>query len=100
MLGANPATRALLMPEQLSSLEMRAVERRLGWLPATFNVGAAQIQCVGALFRDDLPTFVREFQPIVSALRALHEWRSRPATCFNKVADRVCGLKIDDIRES
>ena len=41
MLGANPATRALLMPEQVSSPEMRAVERRLGWLPATLNVAAA-----------------------------------------------------------
>ena len=39
MLGANAATRALLMPEQVSSPEMQAVERRLGWLPATLNVG-------------------------------------------------------------
>ncbi len=42
MLGANAATRALLMPEQVNSPEMQAVERRLGWLPATLNVGATQ----------------------------------------------------------
>jgi asparagine synthase (glutamine-hydrolysing) len=46
MLGANPATRALLMPEQVSSPEMQAVERRLGWLPATLNMAAAQANSV------------------------------------------------------
>ena len=51
MLGANPATRALLMPTQVDSPEMRAVERRLGWLPATLNVAAAQTNSVAA-FRD------------------------------------------------
>jgi asparagine synthase (glutamine-hydrolysing) len=68
MLGANPATRALLMPTQVSSPEMQAVERRLGWLPATLNVGAAMTNGVAPLFRDDLPANVREFQPLVSAL--------------------------------
>jgi asparagine synthase (glutamine-hydrolysing) len=43
MLGANPATRAILMPEQVDSSEMQAVERRLGWLPAPLNVPAAQM---------------------------------------------------------
>ena len=41
MLGANAATRALLMPEQVDSPEMQAVQRRLGWLPATLNFTAA-----------------------------------------------------------
>lgn len=67
MLGANPATRALLMLEQVDSAEMQAVERRLGWLPATLNVSAAQTNSVAPLFRDDLPASVREFQPLVSA---------------------------------
>ena len=71
MLGANPATRALLMPEQVNSPEMQAVERRLGWLPATLNVGAAQMNSVAPLFREDLPVSVREFQPLVSALDRL-----------------------------
>ena len=71
MLGANPATRALLMPEQVSSPEMHAVQRRLGWLPATLNVGAAQMNSVAPLFREDLPVSVREFQPLVSALDRL-----------------------------
>jgi asparagine synthase (glutamine-hydrolysing) len=71
MLGANPATRALLMPDQVSSPEMQAIERRFGWLPATLNVAAAQTNSVAAMFRDDLPASVREFQPMVSALDRL-----------------------------
>jgi asparagine synthase (glutamine-hydrolysing) len=71
MLGANPATRALLMPEQVTTPEMQAVARRLGWVPATLNVSAAQTNSTAPLFRDDLPSAVREFQPLVSALDRL-----------------------------
>ena len=55
MLGANAATRALMMPEQVDSPEIQAVERRLGWLPATLNMYAVQSNSVAPLFRDDLP---------------------------------------------
>src|SRR4051794_12397656 len=71
MLGANEATRALIMPEQLDSPELHAVERRLGWLPATFNMAAAQSNSVAGLFRDDLPAAVREYRPLMSALDRL-----------------------------
>ena len=71
MLGANAATRSLMMPEQVNSPEMRAVERRLGWMPATLNVGAAQANAAAPLFRDDLPANVRDYQPLVSALDRL-----------------------------
>jgi asparagine synthase (glutamine-hydrolysing) len=47
------------------------VERRLGWLPATLNFSAAQTNSAAPLFRDDLPVFVRDFQPLVSALDRL-----------------------------
>src|SRR3954468_13117264 len=40
MLGANAATRALMMPETVDSPEMQAAGRRLGWLPATLNMYA------------------------------------------------------------
>src|SRR5215210_4462308 len=49
MLGANPATRALLMPTQVGTPEMKAIERRLGWLPATLNFGAAMTNVGAAL---------------------------------------------------
>jgi asparagine synthase (glutamine-hydrolysing) len=71
MLGANAATRALMMPEQLNNAEMQAVQRRLGWAPATLNMFAAQANTVTPLFRDDLPASVREYQPLVSALDRL-----------------------------
>lgn len=71
MLGANAATRALMMPEQVSNQDMQAVGRRLGWLPATLNVAAVQANSVAPLFRDDLPVSVREFQPLVGALDRL-----------------------------
>lgn len=71
MLGANAATRALMMPDQLRSPEMQAVERRLGWLPATLNVAANQANSVSPLFRDDLSVSVREFHPLVAALDRL-----------------------------
>src|SRR4051795_4623997 len=71
MIGANPASRALLMPAQVNSLEMQAVERRFGWLPATLNFGAAQSNNVVPLLRDDLPVSVREVQPLLSALDRL-----------------------------
>ena len=71
MLGANPATRALLMPDQVSSPEMQAVQRRLDWLPAKLNMAAAQTNCVAPMFRDDLPASVREF----------HRWPPRWIGC-------------------
>ena len=71
MVGANPATRALLMPTQVSSPEMKAIERRLGWLPATLNVGAAMINGTAQLFRADLAVRVQGYRPMMSALDRL-----------------------------
>jgi asparagine synthase (glutamine-hydrolysing) len=71
MLGANPASRAILMPAQVNSQEMQAVQRRFGWLPATLNFGAAQCNNVAPLLRDDLPASVLEVQPLLCALDRL-----------------------------
>ena len=71
MFGANPASRALMMPEQVESPEMRAVAGRLGWSPATLNVAAHQASSVFPFLRDDLPASVRDYQPLVSALDRL-----------------------------
>ncbi|OBF33039.1 asparagine synthase (glutamine-hydrolyzing) [Mycobacterium sp. ACS1612] len=71
MFGANAATRAVLMPQQLNSPELQAVERRLGWSPATLNMAAGQANSVVPLLREDLPASVREFQPLVAALDRL-----------------------------
>jgi asparagine synthase (glutamine-hydrolysing) len=71
MLGANPATRALLMPTQVDNPEMKAIERRLGWLPATLNVSAAMMSGVAHLFRHDLAVQLQGYTPLLSALDRL-----------------------------
>jgi asparagine synthase (glutamine-hydrolysing) len=71
MLGANPATRAFMLPVQVSNPEMQAIERRLGWLPATLNVSAAMRSSMLPLYRDDLLTRLQGYWPILSALDRL-----------------------------
>src|SRR5690242_17076914 len=71
MLGANPATRALLMPSPVANLEMKAIERRLGWLPATLNFDAAMTNIGASLLRDDLAAQMQGYQPLMSALDRL-----------------------------
>ena len=71
MLGANQATRALLMPAQVRTPEMEAVQRRFGWLPATLNVALAMANSVAPFFRDDLTAHIQGFQPLVSGLDRL-----------------------------
>ncbi len=71
MLGANQATRALMMPAQVDSPEMQAVQRRLGWLPATLNVAAAMRNGVVPFFREELAAQIQELQPLASGLDRL-----------------------------
>jgi asparagine synthase (glutamine-hydrolysing) len=71
IVGANPATRALTIPAQVSSPEMQAIERRLGWLPVTLNVGAAMMSSVGSLFRADVVERIRGYRPLMSAMDRL-----------------------------
>jgi asparagine synthase (glutamine-hydrolysing) len=71
MLGDNPATRAFMMPTRVSNPEMQAIERRLGWLPATLNASAAMIGAMTTLLRDDLALRIPGHQPLVSALDRL-----------------------------
>jgi asparagine synthase (glutamine-hydrolysing) len=71
ILGANPATRALTMPTNVSNPQMKSIERRLGWLPATLNVGAAMMSSVASLFRADLAERVRQYTPLIAALDRL-----------------------------
>jgi asparagine synthase (glutamine-hydrolysing) len=71
MLGANPATRAFMMPTQVGNPEMKAIERRLGWLPATLNASAAMIAGMTPYFREDLVARIQGYQPLMSALDRL-----------------------------
>jgi asparagine synthase (glutamine-hydrolysing) len=71
MLGANPATRAFMMPTQVGNPEMKAIERRLGWLPATLNASAAMIAGMAPIFREQLVARTEGYQPLMSALDRL-----------------------------
>jgi asparagine synthase (glutamine-hydrolysing) len=71
MFGANPATRALMMPEKSDNPMMAALQRRLGWLPATLNMPAVMLASMIPFFRDDLVTKVRELNPIAAAMDRL-----------------------------
>ena len=71
MLGANPATRAFMMPTQVSNPEMQAIARRLGWLPATLNASAAMIGSMAPLFREDTAVRIQGYKPLMSALDRL-----------------------------
>jgi asparagine synthase (glutamine-hydrolysing) len=71
MLGANPATRAFMMPTQVGNPEMKAIERRLGWLPATLNASAAMIAGMAPILRDDLVARIQGYQPLMAALDRL-----------------------------
>ena len=69
--GANQATRALLMPAQVDSAEMQAVQRRLGWLPATLNMCAAMASGPASLFSAEVKAHIEGLQPLLSGLDRL-----------------------------
>jgi asparagine synthase (glutamine-hydrolysing) len=71
MLGSNPATRAFMMPARIDNPEMQAIERTLGWLPASLNTSAAMIAGTAPLLRDDLVARTRGYRPLMSALDRL-----------------------------
>jgi len=69
--GANQATRALLMPEQVSNPELEAAQRRLGWLPATLNMSIVMNNGIAPFFRDDLAANIQGLYPLLSGLDRL-----------------------------
>lgn len=71
MVGANPATRALLLPERVEGEEMAAVERRLGWLPATINIGVAMATGIGSFYKPDFEKWMTGRSPMLSGLDRL-----------------------------
>ncbi|MGC1730442.1 MAG: asparagine synthase (glutamine-hydrolyzing) [Steroidobacteraceae bacterium] len=71
MFGTNQATRALLMPERLSNPTMDSLERRLGWIPASLNLIATNINLMAQFFRDDQLIKLHELNPIAAAMDRL-----------------------------
>lgn len=71
MFGANRATRALLMPEKSDNPIMAALQRRLGWIPASLNVPATMAASMIPFFRDDLLSKFQGLNPIAAAMDRL-----------------------------
>jgi asparagine synthase (glutamine-hydrolysing) len=71
MFGANPATRAIMMPEKADGPLADAVQRRLGWLPASLNVPITAVNVMAAFCRDDTLRALQGLNPIAAAMDRL-----------------------------
>lgn len=72
MLGSNQATSAITMPEQINDEEMQAIQRRLGWAPASLNVSMAMRNGIAPFWSDELNAQVQQRHPIASGLDRLN----------------------------
>ncbi|MFT6268761.1 MAG: asparagine synthase (glutamine-hydrolyzing) [Alphaproteobacteria bacterium] len=71
MFGANEATRSIIMPKQIDNDEMLAIQSRLGWAPASLNVGLAMRNGVAKFWSDDVRMKMQGHHPLVSNLDRL-----------------------------
>jgi asparagine synthase (glutamine-hydrolysing) len=69
--GANEATRAIMLPEQADTPELRAVRGRLGWLPAAINSWTAMSSGLRPFFTDDYAAHIGSYSPILASLDRL-----------------------------
>ncbi|MEH6569977.1 MAG: asparagine synthase (glutamine-hydrolyzing) [Halioglobus sp.] len=71
ILGSNEASRAIMLPETVSSPAIEAVRARLGWVPAAVNTMAAMAQGLAPFFSEDYAAHIEGHSPIVAALDRL-----------------------------
>ena len=71
IVGANPATRAMTMPAPVRSPQMDALQRRIGWLPATLNMALAMANGMSSLFREDINAQLQDLHPLLAGLDRL-----------------------------
>jgi asparagine synthase (glutamine-hydrolysing) len=71
MLGSNQATSAITMPKQINDEEMQAIQRRLGWAPASLNVSMAMNKGVASFWSDELTAQIQTRNPVVAGLDRL-----------------------------
>ncbi|MCP4829893.1 MAG: asparagine synthase (glutamine-hydrolyzing) [Proteobacteria bacterium] len=69
--GANEATRAIMLPEQADTPELKAVRGRLGWLPAAINSWTAMSNDLRPFFRDDYAAHIGSYSPMLASLDRL-----------------------------
>lgn len=71
IVGANEATRAIMLADQVSSPELDAVRNRLGWVPTAINGWMAMRNGLEPFFRDDYAAHIQGHSPILAALDRL-----------------------------
>ena len=71
ILGNNEASRAIMLPETVSSPAIEAVRGRLGWVPAAINTMASMSQGLAPFFSEDYAAHIEGHSPIVAALDRL-----------------------------
>lgn len=71
MFGANQATRALVMPPTIDNPEMQAIQRRLGWAPASLNINMAMRKSASLFWSETIKTKIQYHRPILAGLDRL-----------------------------
>ena len=71
IVGANGASRAIMLPATINSATMEAVRARLGWIPTRINSMAAMIDGLAPFFTRDYAEHIHGHSPIVAALDRL-----------------------------
>lgn len=69
--GANEASRAIMLPDEVSSPAIEAVRGRLGWVPASVNNMVSMTAGLAPFFSEDFAAHIQGHSPIVAALDRL-----------------------------
>jgi asparagine synthase (glutamine-hydrolysing) len=71
ILGANAASRAIMLPEQVSGPAVEAVRGRLGWVPTFIHTALSSTAGLTPFFSEDYAAYIQGHSPIVAALDRL-----------------------------
>jgi asparagine synthase (glutamine-hydrolysing) len=66
--GANAASRAIMLPDQVDSAELNSVRDRMGWVPASVNAWMAMKGGLEPFLSDDYAAHIQGHSPILAAL--------------------------------
>jgi len=61
----------MTMPAPVRSPQMDALQRRIGWLPATLNMALAMANGMSSLFREDINAQLQDLHPLLAGLDRL-----------------------------
>jgi asparagine synthase (glutamine-hydrolysing) len=71
IVGANEASRAIMLPTTTNSAVTEAARGRLGWVPSTINSMAAMVDGLAPFFTQEYAAHVQDYSPVIAALDRL-----------------------------